>query len=145
MRADRRTSSAISLRTPIRPVAGAVAFALLAGAVELGEADDGDVEFAGEGFEAAGDCGDLDLAGFACRAGGGEELEVVDHDGSDAVLGGHAAGAGAELEDGEAGGVIDEDRKFLESVSPVSEKRHFSLVEMPGAHAMRVNLAEGAQ
>ncbi len=41
---------------------GALAFALFDGTVELGEDDDGDVEFFGEAFEAGGDFGDFDLA-----------------------------------------------------------------------------------
>ena len=62
-----------------------VVAAALAGAGELRERDDGDVQLLGQGLEAAGDGGDLlgaVLVVLACRrrAGGRHQLQVVDDD-----------------------------------------------------------------
>ena len=69
--------------------------------VELGEDDDGEVQFFGEGFEAAGNFGDFELAVVLGAAGGrAQELQVVDEDRLDVVLRFEAAGFGAEFENG---------------------------------------------
>ncbi len=76
-------------------------------AVELGEDEDGDAQLAGEGFEAAGDVGDFQAALFDADAGG-DELEVVDdEEGEVGVLGFEPPGAGFEVAEDEAGGVVE--------------------------------------
>ena len=98
-----------------------VAGALFGSAGELREGDDGDAEFFGEGFEAAGDAADflgavLEL--FLRAAGGaGHELEVVDDDEVEgAFLLAEAAGLGAHFGEGDAGGVVDEHLGVHEAV-----------------------------
>src|SRR5690606_1611222 len=87
-----------------------VAAARLDGARELGERDDGDVELLGEPLEGAADLGDLLLAvGALALDRPVHELEVVHDDQPDVVLGLEAAALRAELEDAEAGRVVDED------------------------------------
>ena len=77
--------------------------------VELGEDDDGDVQFFREPFEAGGNFRDFELAVvLRTAAGAAEELEVVDEDGLDAMLALEPAGLGAEFEDRKAGRVVDE-------------------------------------
>ena len=93
----------------------AVAAALLRGAGELGERDDGDVEFFGECFEATGDGGDflgtvLVAAGLRAHGTGAHQLEVVDDDEVETALRlAEAARFGAHFGEGDAGGVVDED------------------------------------
>ena len=84
------------------------------GAIELGEHDDGDVEFLGEAFDAGGDFGDFDLA-IVLRAAAlrGDELKIIDHDHLDAVLLLETARFGAHLHDVETGRFIDEDLRLL--------------------------------
>ena len=85
--------------------------ALLDGARELGEGDDGDVQLAGEALECPGDVADLlDAVLAAIPAGIGlHELEVVDDDKVDAVGAGEAPHLGAQLGDGKGGGVVEPD------------------------------------
>ena len=79
-------------------------------AVELGEDDDGDAELAGEVFEAAGDEGDLQTALLDADTGG-DELEVVDdQEGEVGVVGFEPPGAGFEVAEDEAGGVVEVER-----------------------------------
>ena len=54
-------------------------------------------------------------------ASGAHELEVVDHDALDAVLGDQAAGPGAEPEHRQAGRVVDEDPGFGELVHRLAQ------------------------
>ena len=115
-----------------------------AGAIELREAEDGDVEFAGEGFDAAGDRGDFLLA-VVGLAGGFHELEVVDGDEFDVVLELEAAGLGAEVHEGEAGGIVDEDLALREFADGVGEAVAVLFGEHAAAEFVGIDAGAGAE
>lgn len=86
------------------------AAALFGAPVELGEDDDGDLEFLGDGFEACGDFGDFPFAGaFGLFGFGAHQLEVVDGDELDVFVALFATGFGADVTDGDGWGVVDEE------------------------------------
>jgi hypothetical protein len=78
------------------------------GARQLAEGNDWDVEFAGQTLEATGDFGDFLLAAvFRATGSTRDELEVVDDDKAEAVLGLEAAGLGAHFHDVGHGRIVD--------------------------------------
>ena len=114
-------------------------------AVELGEGHDGDVEFLGDGLDGFADLGDFEGAGLAGGvAGAVHELEVVHDDEADLVGGLGAAGAGAELRDGEAGGLVDEEGAFHQSSGDVGDIGEGALVEESIAKPLEIHPGLGA-
>lgn len=123
---------------------GALALALFDGSVELGENDDGDVEFLGDAFETGGDFGDLDLAVFLGALGaGGHQLEIIDGDELDVELLFESAGLGAELHDVEAGGFIDVEFGLLELAAGGGHGAHLFAVEHAAFEFAHVDAGTG--
>jgi len=101
----------------------------------LGGDDDGDVEFAGQGFEAAGDGADLEMAGLVAT-GDGDELEIVDQEEVEVVLGHQLASFGADVEEGDGGGVVDPDGGEGELARGLDEEGPGGAVEAAGAQVV---------
>src|SRR3954447_10888642 len=84
---------------------------------ELGERDDRDLELAREDLQAARDLADGLHAVVGARVGA-QQLQVVDDDHPQAAVLGHRllvqpARLGADLEDADVGGVVDEQRRLV--------------------------------
>src|SRR5450756_1099436 len=112
--------------------------ARLGGTVELRDGDHRHVELAGQLLHGAGDVGDLLLAVFGAAVAG-HELEIVDDDQRQGVLGLQAARLGAQLEHVEAGGVVDEDVGLLELSGRLDELRVVVSGQAAGAHLVRAD------
>src|SRR5581483_10799490 len=85
---------------------------------ELRQRQNGNVKLLGERLQLVGDLGDfLDAVVGAAARGALEELDVVDDDEVEAALALQAAGAGGKLGDGEAAGLVDEERRLLHLAS----------------------------
>ena len=83
-------------------VKGGFGVCLLRFTIQLGQDNDRDLQFHGEGFEATGDFRNFDLAVFFAAAGSrSEELEIIDDQDIDAVLFFDPACASSELADRE--------------------------------------------
>lgn len=77
---------------------------------ELGEGENWDVKFAGDGFEGASDVGNFLDAVHG--VGAAHELQIIDDDQVQTVFHLEAAGFGANVEGGAIGGVVDENVGF---------------------------------
>ena len=104
---------------------------------------DGDVELAGEGLDAAGDGGDFLLA--VLGAGGLHELEIVDDDDFEIELELEAAGLGAQVHEGQARGVVDEDLALGEFADRVREGVAVLLGEHAAAEFVAVHAGARAE
>jgi len=111
---------------------------------ELGERDHRHVQLLGERLERAGDLGDLLLAIVDARAAA-HELQVVDDEHVEAVLGFHAARLRACLEHGDAGTVVDEDLRLGEPAGGRGEPVPVRRAQKTRAHGLRVHLGFGAE
>src|SRR5262245_7488708 len=111
---------------------------------ELRQRDDRDGQLLGERLERSRNLGDLLLATFHRRATT-HELKVVDHDEVEAVLRLHAARLGPRLEHGEAGAVVDEDRRLAQPAGGGREPMPVGSGQAPRAHRLRVHLGFRAE
>ncbi len=109
--------------------------------------EDRDVEFACERLEAAADVRDLLLAilGAAGVPRSRHELQVVDDDQAEFVLGHEAARARPELHHGEVGIVVDEDASLGHLSGRVGESLEVTIRELPVPHAAHVDARLGAE
>src|SRR5712692_10431269 len=110
---------------------------------ELRERHHRQVELLGQGLERARDLGDLLLA--VLRVPASHELEVVDDDQVEAMLGFHASRLGPRLEHGQRRRVVDEDRRLGEPTGGIGEARPVSRLEVAGAHFVRGHTPLGAE
>ena len=78
-------------------------------------------------------------------AGAGHELQVVDDDQAEAVLGLEPPALRPHLERGDGGRVVDEDLGLREVGVGLGEARPVLLVELAGAQPMRVDAGVGAE
>ena len=122
---------------------GLLALAGLDRARELGERHHRHVQLLGQRLERARDLGDLLLP--VLRVAPPHELQVVDHDQVEPVLGLHAPGLGARLEHGEGGRVVDVDRRLRQPARRIGQARPVARVEVAGAHLVGVHLGLGAE
>ena len=89
-------------------------------------------------LDAGGNFGDFELAiVLGAARGGAQELEVIDDDQLDVVLGLEPAGFGAQLEDAEAGGVVDVDFALGQLRGGGGEVREIALGEKAVADPLR--------
>src|SRR5438132_2074841 len=116
---------------------GLLALAALHRARKLGEGHHGHVELLGQGLERARDLGDLLLPVLGVPAP--HELEIVDDDEVEAVLGLHASRLGPRLEHGQGGRVVDVDGRLREPARGVGEARPVARVEVTRAHLVRIH------
>src|SRR6266571_4903282 len=105
-----------------------LALAALHRARELRERHDGHVQLLRERLERAGDLGNLLLA--VLGAAPPHQLQVVDHDHVEPVLGLHAPRLGARLEHREGRRVVDEDRRLGEPPGSIGQARPVARVEV---------------
>ena len=125
--------------------------ALLGGARELRERENGDVEFFGEGFEAAGDGGNFLGAVFVAASlrthgTGGHELEVVDDDEVEAALGlAESAGFGAHFSEGDTRGIVDKERRFDQAFEGVDEALAIFAWDESGLDFLRADVRLGGE
>ena len=106
--------------------------------VELGEGDDGDGEFFGEGLEGARYFGNF-LFARGGVGGSRHELEVVDDDEPDVFFGLESSCFGGEACDGNGGGFVDEDFGGGEAFHGLEEAVPFGVLDASGAQVVGVN------
>ena len=126
--------------------AGLAAPALLGLPVELGEDDDRDLEFLGQGLDAGGNFGNFDLAVVLSAAGGrAAQLQVVDGDQFNAVAVPHATRFGPQFEDGKARRVVDENAAFAQGRGRVVQLPVFGAGQHAGTDFLHVDARAGAE
>ena len=116
----------------------------LGGAGELRERDHGKPQLLGQALERAADRGDLLLA-VLDAAGAGHELQVVDDDEAEAVLGLEAPALRPHLQGRDHGRVVDVDARVGEVGVGLGQARPVLLLELARAQAMGVDACVGAE
>ena len=120
-------------------VQGGFGIIFLGFTIELSEDDDWNLEFHGEGFEATGYFGNLDLPVFFAPTGaGGEKLEVIDDQNIDAVLFFDPAGTSPKLADGEQAGLIQKEGEIGDLGGHAAQSGDLAFAEMPAADLLRI-------
>ena len=111
------------------------------GARELGEREDGDIEFAGELFESAGYFGNfLDAVVAASSAAPFHELEVVDNDEPELMFRLEAARHGAHFHNIDRAGVVDKDRRFAQGADGVADQAEIIVLEFAGSETPEIHI-----
>ena len=114
--------------------------------IELSEDDDRNLEFHGEGFEATGYFGNLDLPVFFAPTGaGGEKLEVIDDQNIDAVLFFDPAGPSPKLADGEKAGLVQKEWEVGNFGGHAAQGGDLAFAEMPAADLLRIEAGVGGE
>lgn len=106
---------------------------------ELREGDDRDIEFARELLEAAGNFGNFLYSVVSAAAASLHELQVVDDDDAEVVLGLEAARHGAHFHDVERTAVVDEDRRFANDADGLADLLEVVALEFAGAQAPQIH------
>ena len=127
-------------------VKGGLSVGFLGFTVELGEDDDGNIEFHGECFEAARDFRNFDLAViFGATGARGEKLEVIDDKDFDIVLFFEAAGARTELADGEKAGFVEEEGKLTDFGGDAPQGGDLAFVEFATSNLFGIEAGVGGK
>lgn len=114
--------------------------------IELSEDDDRNLEFHGEGFEATGYFGNLDLPVFFAPTGaGGEKLEVIDDQNIDAVLFFDPACPSPKLADGEKAGLVQKEWEVGNFGGHAAQGGDLAFAEMPAADLLRIEAGVGGK
>ena len=93
------------------------------------------MEFHGEGFEAAGNFRNLDLAVFLAATGSrSEELEIIDDQDIDAVLFFDPACASSELTDRKQAGLVQEQGQIGDFSGNATESGDLAFVKLAAAN-----------
>ena len=110
------------------------------GARELGEGENGNIEFSGELFETAGYFGNfLDTVVAVSSAATFHELEIVDDNESEFVFRLEAARHGAHFHDIDRTGIVDENGCFAQSADRIADKTEVVVLKLSGSEAPEID------
>src|SRR5690606_13467211 len=99
-----------------------------------------DVELLGQRLEAGGDLGDFLHADVGAPAAALQKLDIVDHQEIETALALQATGPGGELCDGEAAGLVHEERQVLQFDRDVLDALELVLADAAAPDRARRNL-----